>query len=95
MAGLCEACSHIGAVLFAIEAGVRMRDSVTWTQGQSKWVMPGHVKEIPCKPGSEIDFSSAKQKFRRILLKPCPAVASNLMMNKFVSDSFRIFQEEY
>ena len=32
MAGLCEACSHIGALLFTIEAGVRMRDSVTCTQ---------------------------------------------------------------
>ena len=29
MAGLCEACSHVGALLFAFEAGVRMRESVT------------------------------------------------------------------
>ena len=32
MAGLCEACSHVWALLFAIEAGVRMRESVTRTQ---------------------------------------------------------------
>ena len=29
MAGLCEACSHVGALLFAIEAGVRMQESLT------------------------------------------------------------------
>ena len=52
MAGLCEACSHVGAVLFAIEAGVRMIDSVTCTQEKSKWVMPG--------------LSSAKQKHSRL-----------------------------
>lgn len=66
MAGLCEACSHVGAVLFAIEAGVRMRDSVTCTQEKSKWVMPGYVKDIPYQPVSEIDFSSAKQKHSRL-----------------------------
>ena len=40
MAGLCEACSHVGALLFAIEVGVRMRESVTCTQEKSRWVMP-------------------------------------------------------
>ena len=62
MAGLCEGCSHVGAVLFAVEAGVRIRDSSTSTQEKNKWLLPSHMKEIPCLPVSEIDFTSAKKK---------------------------------
>lgn len=36
MAGLCEACSYMGAILFAVEAGVIMRDSSICTQEKSK-----------------------------------------------------------
>ena len=62
MAGLCEACSHVGAIVFAVEAGIRMRDSSTCTQEKSRWIMPGYVKEIPYLPVSEMDFTSAKKK---------------------------------
>ena len=61
MAGLCEACSHIGALLFAIKA-VRMQGSVTCTQEKSWWIMPSYVKEIPYIPVSEMDLSSAKKR---------------------------------
>lgn len=47
MTGLCEACLHVRALLFALEAGVRMRESVTCTKEKSRWVMPSYVKEIP------------------------------------------------
>ena len=36
MAGLCEACLHVGALLCATEAGIRMREVVTCTQGKSR-----------------------------------------------------------
>ena len=36
IAGLCNACSHLGALGFAIEAGVLMRDSVTGMQEKSR-----------------------------------------------------------
>ena len=62
MAGLCEACSHVGALLFAIEAGIRMQESVTCTQEKSRWVMPSCVKEIPYIPVCEMDLSSAKKR---------------------------------
>lgn len=62
MAGLSEACSHIGAMLFACETGARMQNSVTCTGSENKWLMPCHVKEIPYLPVSEMDSSSAKQK---------------------------------
>ena len=62
MAGLCEACSHVGTLLFAIETGVRMRGSVTCTQEKSGWIMPSYVKEIPYIPVCEMDLSSAKKR---------------------------------
>ena len=40
MAGLCEACSHVGAVLFAVESGVRIRDSTTCTQEKKQMDAP-------------------------------------------------------
>ena len=62
MAGLWDACSHVGALLFAVEAGVRIRDSVTCTQEKSKWLMPSYVKEIPYLLLCEMDLSSAKKR---------------------------------
>ncbi|XP_039875475.1 uncharacterized protein LOC120726167 isoform X2 [Simochromis diagramma] len=62
--GLSESCSHVGAVLFAVEAGVKMR--ATCTSEQCKWLMPSHVKKIPACPVTLIDFSSAKSKKRKL-----------------------------
>ena len=45
VAGLCEGCSHVGAVLFAVEAGVRIRDSTTCTQGSAI-----HAQRVTFKP---------------------------------------------
>ncbi|XP_034072435.1 uncharacterized protein LOC117546338 isoform X1 [Gymnodraco acuticeps] len=46
MAGLSESCSHVGAVLFAIEAGVKMRETASCTTEKCKWLMPSHVKKV-------------------------------------------------
>ena len=62
MAGLSEACSHIGAVLFALEVGVRMRESVTCTQEKGKRLMPVYVREIPYLPVGEMDMSSVRKR---------------------------------
>ena len=35
MAGLGESCSHVASLLWAIESGVRIRDSMTVTQKKS------------------------------------------------------------
>ena len=66
MAGLSEACSHVGALLFAVEAAVRIRISVTCTQEKSKWIMPGYVKQVPYIPVCEMDFSSAKTRHKKL-----------------------------
>jgi hypothetical protein len=43
---LAESCSHVGAVLYAVDTGVRMCDSVTCTMEKSKWLMPSHVNKV-------------------------------------------------
>ena len=69
MAGLCEGHSHVGAVLFAVEAGVRIRDATTCTQEKNKWLLQSHVREIPYLPVSEMDFTSAKKKHELMVEK--------------------------
>ncbi|XP_034078168.1 uncharacterized protein LOC117550013 [Gymnodraco acuticeps] len=68
MAGLSESCSHVGAVLFAIEAGVKMRETASCTTEKCKWLMPSHVKKIPAAPVAMIDFSSAKSKSKNWMM---------------------------
>ena len=76
MAGLCEGCSHVGAVLFAVEAGVRIRDSTTCTQEKSKWLLSSHVRDIPYLPVSEMDFTSAKKKHELMIEKQVTPMAA-------------------
>lgn len=83
MAGLSEACSHIGAMLFACETGARMQNSMTCTGSENKWLMPCHVKEIPYLPVSEMDLSSAKQKHALLTDKrKVPMTLRDLPVNK-------------
>lgn len=60
VAGLGETCSHVASLLFAIESGVRIRDSMTVTQKKAYWVMPTGVKEVQFAPVKEIDFLGKK-----------------------------------
>ena len=56
MAGLGETCSHVASFLWAVEAGGRMRDSMTMTQKKAYWVLLPSVKEVPYAPLSHINF---------------------------------------
>lgn len=62
MAGLGEACTHIGAVLFYLEASTKVSNGITCTQQKCKWVLPSYQREIPYLPVKDIDFTSAKGK---------------------------------
>ena len=62
MAGLGEACTHVAALLFAIEATVKVRDSKTVTEEKAYWLLPGGVKGVTYSEVSDIDFTSAKTK---------------------------------
>ena len=61
MAGLGESCTHVASLLFAIESGVRIRDSMTVTQKKAYWVIPTGVKEVPYAPVQEIRFCGKKR----------------------------------
>ena len=56
VAGLGETCSHVASLLWAIEAGVRMRDSMTVTQKKDYWILPPSLKDVPYAPLSQIQF---------------------------------------
>ncbi|XP_027140364.1 uncharacterized protein LOC113746909 isoform X3 [Larimichthys crocea] len=62
MAGLSESCSHVGAVLFAVEDMVKREDELACTSKPCEWLMPSHVKKIPPAPVACIDFRSSQAK---------------------------------
>jgi len=66
MAGLGESCSHVGALLFAIEASVKLTKSQTVTQEKSYWLLSSAVQKIEWKPVKKIDFTSAKLKRKQL-----------------------------
>ncbi|KAG0413090.1 hypothetical protein HPB47_009760, partial [Ixodes persulcatus] len=65
MAGAGEACSHIGATLFAVETAVRLRNSRTCTEKENVW-LPAHSPGTQYKRLRDIDFSSSKRKKKQM-----------------------------
>lgn len=65
MAGAGEVCSHIAAVLFAVEAHVRVRSAVSCTGKENSWLPPS-TKNVEFKKMSDIDFCSSKTKKRKL-----------------------------
>ena len=61
MAGLGETCSHVGALLFAIECYVRQRETNTVTQEKAYWMVPP-TRKVSYLPAAEIDFTSPSTK---------------------------------
>ena len=64
MAGLGEACSHVGSLLFYVDAFQYTKEAKTCTQEQCKWLLPKVVKEVPYLPVAEIDFKGAIRKMQ-------------------------------
>ncbi|XP_026001023.1 uncharacterized protein LOC113008084 [Astatotilapia calliptera] len=63
MAGVAETCTHVAALLFKVEATVRIRGTKTVTDEPAYWVLPGNTTKIQPEVGHNIDFtSSAVQK---------------------------------
>ena len=65
-AGIGEICSHIGALLFSIEAAVKIRNSKTVTEEKAYWMLPNVVNKVGYKSVRDIDFTSAKTKKRKL-----------------------------
>ena len=64
MTGLGETCSHVASLLWAIEAGIQIRNSMTVTQKKSYWVLPTSIKEVPYAPIREIKFQDKSSAFK-------------------------------
>ena len=60
-AGLAECCSHIGSVLFYIEAWNRIHGKLACTQVKCTWLLPTYVNEVPYSEVKDINFKSAKK----------------------------------
>ena len=77
MAGLGEACSHIGAVLFYLETYTKMYGEKTCTELKCQWVIPAYQKDIPYLPVKHLDFSSAERKQKQInATVTCPQLSA-------------------
>ena len=58
--------THIAAVLFYLEAVVRIQGTMTCTESQCEWVIPAYVKSIDYQPIKNIDLTSASGKKRKL-----------------------------
>lgn len=66
MAGLGEACTHVAALLFAVEANVRTCEMKTVTQEKAYWMLPSSFKKVKYSPLADTDFISAKTKANKL-----------------------------
>lgn len=66
MAGSGEACTHIAALLYAIEATVKIRDSKYVTQETVYWLLYSDMKKIAYKEIKDIDIAAAKTVKRKL-----------------------------
>jgi hypothetical protein len=60
LAGLGECCTHVGSLLFKIEAVVRIRERPPETGVSAYWVIPSNMDKVKAKVGYNIDYSTAK-----------------------------------
>ena len=58
MAGFGESCSHVGVLLFYVEAFTKVCDNKIVTQEKTYWILPVSCKEVPYKEIAGIDFTS-------------------------------------
>ena len=56
MAGAGEACSHVAATLYAVMAGVRLRDEASCTSEPCQWLAPTVTKKVYAQLLSRISF---------------------------------------
>ena len=66
MAGLEESCSCVGALIFYIEAAVRIRESKTVTQEKAYWLLPSAHKEVEYKEVVSTDVTAPKTAKRKL-----------------------------
>lgn len=67
-AGLGSACTHAAACIFYLECATRIREKATVTGEKAYWLLPSGLEnsQIEAKPVSEIDFTSAKNRQKKL-----------------------------
>ncbi|KAH9372244.1 hypothetical protein HPB48_003451 [Haemaphysalis longicornis] len=65
MAGAREACFHVGACLYAVETGVKMKNATSCTLKTNIW-LPAYVEKVEFKRLKDIDFTSSRGKKRKL-----------------------------
>lgn len=68
MAGCGEACSHVGAVLFALRYINQKQKSISCTSKINAW-LPPRLKEVECTEIRNEDFRSVKKKYLSCILQ--------------------------
>ena len=66
MSGLAESCSHVGALLFAIEAAVKIRNSARVTQSKAYWLLHSGVNKVDYLEVKGINFASVKTRKKQL-----------------------------
>ena len=66
MAGLGESCSHIAALLFAVQTNTELKGQFACTSLPCSW-LPSSFRTVPFAEIAKIDFSSASQKRKRLM----------------------------
>ena len=66
MAGIGGTCTHAAALLFYMEAAVRIREKKTVTQEKAYWLLPTSINKVPYSEVSDIDFTSSKTKKNKL-----------------------------
>ena len=67
MAGLGEACSHIAALLFAVETNTQLKNQFPCTSLPCSWLPPS-FRSVPFAEIAHIDFSTPAQKRKQLLI---------------------------
>ena len=66
MAGLGGVCSHVGAILFAVEAGVRLMKARSCTSVPCQWILPSPISNVPYDELRNIDLTASSTKKRKL-----------------------------
>uniref|UniRef100_A0A672LW45 YqaJ viral recombinase domain-containing protein n=1 Tax=Sinocyclocheilus grahami TaxID=75366 RepID=A0A672LW45_SINGR len=59
MAGVAESCTHVGALLFKVEATARCSENATVTERPAYWMLPSNINKVYPEVGHKINYTSA------------------------------------
>ena len=94
MAGLGEACSHVAAVLFLLEANSQLKRETSCTSRPCYWLPPA-FKTVPFARISDIDFTSAQTKKKKVLSTASSSLTTeSSMTNRCQSKAVTSYRHE-